>query len=237
MVSARRVVSAGTLKPLRRMLPSFDSSLTSGRTRIEMRPSASTLGVKARPTPYCLYSMVTEPSACEIGTGNSPPARKLAVSPESAVRFGSARIVTRPSLAARSSAPMRSRPNSLPAAPSVVAPARPVKPLLTAGVSPAAGEPKVPALPWPTPNWKPLVESRDSRLTPICLTTLRLTSAMRTLQVDLQRRRRLQAVDRDLARRRRRSTPVHQARRPRLASSGEATVPVSSTMLPTGVSA
>ena len=61
VVSARRVVSAGTLKPLSRIEPSLDNSLTSGRTRIEMRPSARTIGVKARPTPYCLYSIVTEP--------------------------------------------------------------------------------------------------------------------------------------------------------------------------------
>ena len=27
-----------------------------------MRPSSSTVGVKARPTPYCLYSIVTAPS-------------------------------------------------------------------------------------------------------------------------------------------------------------------------------
>ena len=100
--------------------PSLDSSLTSGRTRIEMRPSARTIGVKARPTPYCLYSIVTAPSDCEIGTGNSPPARKLAVSPESAVRFGSASVVTRPSVSPRSSVPSRSRPSRWPAAPSVV---------------------------------------------------------------------------------------------------------------------
>ena len=97
VVSARRVVSAGTVNPFRVTAPEFDSSLTSGRTRIEMRPSLSTIGVKAKPTPYCLYSIVTAPSAWLTGIGNSPPARKLAVSPESAVRFGSARIETRPS--------------------------------------------------------------------------------------------------------------------------------------------
>ena len=67
VVSARRVVSAGTLKLFRVTLPASDSSLTSGRTRIEMRPSARTIGVKARPTPYCLYSMVTAPSDCDTG--------------------------------------------------------------------------------------------------------------------------------------------------------------------------
>jgi len=94
VVSVRRVVSDGISKPLKRTLPVADSSETSGRTRIEMRPFSSTVGEKARPTPYCLYSMVTVPSDCGIGTGNSPPARKVAVSPESATRVGSASVTT-----------------------------------------------------------------------------------------------------------------------------------------------
>src|SRR5882757_196621 len=62
-----------------------------------------TVGVKARLTPKLLNSTVIvgnplvaaeEP---EIGTGNSPPARKLAVWPDIAVRFGSARLVMNPS--------------------------------------------------------------------------------------------------------------------------------------------
>src|SRR5437868_41434 len=122
VVSARRVVSAGTTKPLSLTEPASLSSLTSGRTRIEMRPSARTIGVNARPTPYCLYSIVVAPSAWLTGIGNSPPARKLAVSPDKAVRFGSARMLTRPSSAAMSSAPARFRPRNLPAAPSVLPP-------------------------------------------------------------------------------------------------------------------
>src|SRR3546814_7861836 len=74
------------VKPPKLTEPASLSSDTSGRTRIEMRPSLSTVGVKARPTPYCLYSMVVVPRLCWIGIGNSPPARKLAVSPERAVR-------------------------------------------------------------------------------------------------------------------------------------------------------
>jgi hypothetical protein len=35
--------------------------------------------VNARPTPYCLSSMVTALLPCDTGIGNSPPARKLAV--------------------------------------------------------------------------------------------------------------------------------------------------------------
>ena len=72
--------------------------------RMLMRPAFSTVGVKARLTPNCLNWMVMlSLSSWPMGTGNSPPARKLAVSPESAVRFGSARTLIRPS---RSSASM-----------------------------------------------------------------------------------------------------------------------------------
>jgi len=78
-------------------------ALTSGRTFMLMRPVDSTVGVKAMLTPYCLYSMDVTPSACGIGTGNSPPARKVAVAPEIAVRFGSASRLTRPSDAMASS--------------------------------------------------------------------------------------------------------------------------------------
>ena len=42
-------------------LPYFISVDTSGRTRIEMRPSARTVGVNAKLTPYCLYSIVVVP--------------------------------------------------------------------------------------------------------------------------------------------------------------------------------
>jgi hypothetical protein len=41
-----------------------------------------------------------------IGMGNSPPARKLAVSPDCAVRFGSARMVMRLSTASASITPL-----------------------------------------------------------------------------------------------------------------------------------
>ena len=44
---------------------------------------------------------VTVPSDCEIGIGNSPPARKLAVSPDRATRIGSASVVTRPVVSPR----------------------------------------------------------------------------------------------------------------------------------------
>ena len=72
-----------------------------------MRPALSTVGVKARLTPNCLnwISMLLS-SSWPTGTGNSPPARKLAVSPESAVRLGSARTLTRPSRSSASMMPL-----------------------------------------------------------------------------------------------------------------------------------
>ena len=39
------------------------------------------------------------------------------------------------------------------------------------------------ALPWPIPNWNPLVGSRERRLTPTCLSRSRLTSATLTFNV------------------------------------------------------
>ncbi len=77
--------------------PLVVSSLTSGRTRRLSRVDDITVGTKARLMPKVLNStvMLVMPLVVlpAIGMGNSPPARKLAVSPESAVRFGSARMV------------------------------------------------------------------------------------------------------------------------------------------------
>ena len=42
-----------------------------------------------------LYETTDTVSDCATGTGNSPPARKFAVSPERAIRFGSARVFRR----------------------------------------------------------------------------------------------------------------------------------------------
>ncbi len=77
--------------------PSLDSSETSVETRSEIRPSDNTTGVKPRPTPKGLNSMVTLPSRSRpTGTGNSPPARNCAGSPEMAVMLGSASVRTSP---------------------------------------------------------------------------------------------------------------------------------------------
>ena len=65
--------------------PTSVSWLTSGRTRKFRWLASMTVGVKARLTPKLLNSTVSvgnPPVALEvpeIGTGNSPPARKLAV--------------------------------------------------------------------------------------------------------------------------------------------------------------
>ena len=129
VVLAWRVLSAGMLMPDKTTAPSVVSSLTSLSIFRLMRPSDSTTGVKARPTPNFLNCTVSLPSLSTTGTGNSPPARKLAVSPDTAVRLGSARVRIRPSrssarsaLAARVSPPWKplvtpELPNVLPAGP------------------------------------------------------------------------------------------------------------------------
>src|SRR3546814_4243128 len=53
VVSAERLLSAGTSELMEK-----SSSDTVGRTRIDMRPSDRTVGVKASCTPYCLNSIV-----------------------------------------------------------------------------------------------------------------------------------------------------------------------------------
>ena len=80
-----------TVLPGRTSAFSDVSSLTSDETFRLMRPSLRTTGVKARPTPKGLNSIETLPLSSEpVGTGNWPPAMKFAVSPDRAVRFGSA---------------------------------------------------------------------------------------------------------------------------------------------------
>ncbi len=59
-----------------------------------MRPGESTTGVNARFTPNGLNVTLIWPLSPATGTGNSPPARKFAVSPETAVKVGSARVLS-----------------------------------------------------------------------------------------------------------------------------------------------
>ena len=95
VVLERRVESPGMAKPLTLTLPISLSSLTSGATSRRILPSPRTSGRKFSRMPNSLYSTVTvlpppttEP--CTTGMGNSPPTRKVALSPLIATRFGSA---------------------------------------------------------------------------------------------------------------------------------------------------
>ena len=100
VVEARRVRIAGMVTTAVEVSgtltePAAESSLTSGATLRLMR-SPMMVGVKARLTPTCLYCTVMVPTSVPPwGTisGISPPARKLAVSPDMAIRLGSARMV------------------------------------------------------------------------------------------------------------------------------------------------
>src|SRR5690349_24240664 len=76
-------------------LESYETSLMTLRL---MRPSDRTTGVKFRPTPnflnwICVWQIDGVPVQLKpAGTGNSPPARNFADSPEIAVRLGSASV-------------------------------------------------------------------------------------------------------------------------------------------------
>ena len=79
-------------------------------TRLIVLPS-TTVGVKLSSTPKGLYSMLIWPLLLVSGIGYSPPARNLASWPDSAVRFGSARVRTTPlDSSASSSTPNSSEP-------------------------------------------------------------------------------------------------------------------------------
>src|SRR5665213_4330574 len=110
VVSARRVeidgIVSGEEEPGTDRVSEFcvDRSETSVSTLRLMRPSDSTIGVNTRLTPNFLKStwawqtggdlVVSHDSP--LGIGNSPPAMKLAVSPEIAVKFGSASVRSTP---------------------------------------------------------------------------------------------------------------------------------------------
>src|ERR1700743_1752828 len=79
---------------------SLERSDTSVITLGLRRPSDSTIGVNTRLTPNFLKSICDWQTGGDLvvshdspfGIGNSPPARNVAVSPEIAVRFGSANV-------------------------------------------------------------------------------------------------------------------------------------------------
>src|ERR1700677_3198364 len=108
VVSARRVLTDGTLTPLMLMELSVEISETSVITRRLILPSVSTTGVKLSEMPNFLKAIdgahcPTEPAAVvwhvtPVGKGNSPPTMNVADSPEIAVRLGSASVRTTPAL-------------------------------------------------------------------------------------------------------------------------------------------
>src|SRR5271156_6835387 len=108
VVSARRGLTEGTEIPLMLIELSLETSDTSVITRRLIRPSLSTIGVKLSEMPNFLKAIdgahcPIDPAAVvvqvtPVGIGNSPPAMKVADSPEMAVRFGSARVRTTPAL-------------------------------------------------------------------------------------------------------------------------------------------
>src|SRR3954466_5602580 len=110
VVSARRVVIDGTVKDCVEpgtcsvMALSDERSDTSVITFRLMRPSAITTGVNTMLTPNFLKSICDWQTGGDFvvshdrpaGIGNSPPATNEAVSPEIAVKFGSASVRTTP---------------------------------------------------------------------------------------------------------------------------------------------
>ena len=108
-MSARRVWIEGTVsepEPVtcRVIAFSVERSDTSVMTFRLMRPSERTTGVNTRLTPnflnvICGWQIGGERVVSHdspFGIGNSPPATNVAVSPEIAVRLGSARVRTTP---------------------------------------------------------------------------------------------------------------------------------------------
>src|SRR5664279_2075548 len=102
VVSARRVLSEGMVIPPGTVkAPTVESSDISVITFRLMRPSDNTTGVNTRLTPHFLKSTCGVKSGGPLVPftyGNSPPARKLAVSPEIAVKLGSAKVRMTPAL-------------------------------------------------------------------------------------------------------------------------------------------
>src|SRR6202795_2862186 len=113
VVSARRVLIEGTVTVFTVEAVtacasvielSFDNSDTSVITRSEILPSVSTTGVKLSEMPnflkviWVVQTCVVGSQEYPAGTGNSPPAMKVADSPEIAVRLGSASVRTTPAL-------------------------------------------------------------------------------------------------------------------------------------------
>ncbi|MCY1449324.1 hypothetical protein D9M71_660540 [compost metagenome] len=102
-VSARRTRNVGREKPETLTWLLAVRLLTSGRTCRAIRLFGNNVGVNCNDTPNGLYSTPIKSLLTGTGTGISPPARKFAVWPLTAVMFGSARISSRPLLCNASS--------------------------------------------------------------------------------------------------------------------------------------
>ena len=182
VVSARRVVSAGTSKPLSRIAPSFDSSrdfradahrdaAVGEHDRREGEADAILL-VLDRDRAERLRDRDRELAAGEEAGGF---ARKrgqvrLGEGRHQAVGFGEVERASDVEPEQLAGSAERGAAG---------------QDLIDAGSRRAAADRSdgASARPWPMPNWKPLVGSLASRLTPICLSSERLTSAIRTCRV------------------------------------------------------
>src|SRR6185312_17504442 len=100
---------------------SDERSETSVITFRLMRPSDRTIGVNTRLTPNFLKSICDWQTGGDLvvshdrplGIGNSPPAMKVAVSPEIVVRFGSARVRITPARSIARSVAVTAPPEKL----------------------------------------------------------------------------------------------------------------------------
>ena len=98
-VSIRRVASAGIVKPDKLTPFAGSSADTSGLTCILIVWFSVISGLNDRRMPNSrniTETALEPPPPCTIGTGNSPPTRKLASLPSVVTRLGSASICSKP---------------------------------------------------------------------------------------------------------------------------------------------
>ena len=103
VVEVSRRVKASTRAPLISTLLLGSIEETAAFISRLMMSLSTTRGTKFSWMPKGLYSIENRSSFWAIGIGYSPPARNLASWPESAVRFGSARVRTMPFCSSASS--------------------------------------------------------------------------------------------------------------------------------------
>ena len=221
VVSARRTLMTGISIPTTVSESVSERCDTSGRTVSTIRPLSTIVGTKSSSTPYFLYSKMIAPSSKPAGSGYSPPEKKLAVSPETAVTLGRASTVARPAVARASI-----RPRTVvgpPVLPNTLAACPPGK---AAAMNPAASSKKKrptrkPRLPPP-----PMLGS-TSQLKPSVSLTLRCTSAICTSRLTCWVPETLMRFSIGISSGR----ALVVSRRARSASAIDTTVPLSSTPL------